>query len=89
LATVLNHTQLDNESQNCDPDEKHVVENAFEDIELSKFDLLGIDLIENLHEDESLENVSEMETLLGGGFFFKYIWQFSVDFHPALNHIFE
>ena len=49
-----------------DPHEKHVVEDSLEDIEFSQLDLLGVDLVEYLHENEGLEDVSEMESLLGG-----------------------
>jgi hypothetical protein len=56
---------LDEEGQDSDPDEKHVVEDSFENIDLSKFNLLGVDLVENLHEYEYLEDISEMEGFLG------------------------
>jgi hypothetical protein len=56
---------LDEEGQDSDPDEKHVVKDSFENIDLSKFNLLGVDLVENLHEYEYLEDVSEMEGFLG------------------------
>jgi len=55
---------LDNECQKCDHNEKGVVEYSVEHVEFSEFNLFGIDLVENLHKNENLENVSEMDALL-------------------------
>jgi len=55
---------LDNECQKCDHNEKGVVEYSVEHVEFSEFNLFGIDLVENLHKNENLENVCEMDALL-------------------------
>lgn len=65
---------MDDESENSDPDEKHVVEDSFEHVDLSKLDLFGIDLVENLHENENLEYVGKVKSFLG--------WLVKSFFHP-------
>jgi hypothetical protein len=85
MTSILNHSHLDNESQNGDPDKKHVVENSLENVQLSKFNLLCINLVENLHKNESLEDESKVKAFLGCMAFFNSIRQFGIIIHPLLN----
>ena len=64
-TTVLHHGHLDDDGEDGDVDEQHVVENAAEHIDFSELKLSGVDLIEDLHEHESLEDVGVMDDLLG------------------------
>jgi len=63
-TSEFDHAHLDDECQNCNDDEKSVVENSFEHVEFAQLDLFGIDLVENLHKNEDLENICEMDALL-------------------------
>jgi hypothetical protein len=45
----------------------HVVEDTLENVKFPKLNLFGVDLVENLHENEHLEDISKVECLLGWG----------------------
>lgn len=64
-TSVLNHSHLDDESEDCNVDEKHVSEDSLKDVLFSLFKLSGIDLVENLHEHKCLEHICKMKALLG------------------------
>ena len=66
---------MNGEGEESDVDEKHVSEHALEDILLSLLQLSGVDLVENLHENECLEHKSEVEALLGGVSSLELLWQ--------------
>ena len=65
-STVLDHNPLNDEGEDSDANEPGVVAEAREDIEFTVTKLTGIDLVEKLHEDESLEDDCVKLTLLGG-----------------------
>jgi hypothetical protein len=50
-----------------DSEEEEIVEETVEDIVLLGSDLPGIDLIEDLHEDEGVEDQTEVLGFLSGG----------------------
>lgn len=64
LSSEFNHEHLDDDGEDSDVDEKWVSEHATEDVQFL-FELSSIELVENLHENESLEDVGEVDELLG------------------------
>jgi len=64
---------LDDNGENCDVDEKWVSKHSVEDIEFL-LELSGIDLVENLHENEGLEDVCEVAEFLGSITFWLLHW---------------
>lgn len=64
LSSKFNHGQLDNDCQEDDTDEWNVREDSREWVEFSIFKLSGVELVENLHEDECVENEREKLGLL-------------------------
>jgi len=72
-ASVLDHTYLDANCGKDDTDEEEVVEESSEYVVLELADLAGVDLVEDLHEDERVEDQSEVSQLIivvieGGSF---------------------
>lgn len=66
-TTILNHAVLNHEAENHDDDEPSVVAEAFEDVVVLVTELTSIDLVEELHEDEALEdNGVELALLCSG-----------------------
>lgn len=61
FTTVLNHCHLDKDCEHCYENKKTVVEESFENIQFTEFNLSSIDLVENLHEYENLEHECEVE----------------------------
>lgn len=55
-ATVLDHAILNDEGQDRDANEPSIVAETSEDVEVLVTKLTGVDLVEELHEDESLEH---------------------------------
>ena len=64
LSSNLNKSDLNSNCEEDDKNEEPVVEHALEDIHLSLLDLSSVNLIEELHEDEDLEDECEMQELL-------------------------
>jgi len=64
LTSEFNHEHLDDNGENCDVDEKWVSEHTIEDVQFF-FELSRVELVENLHENEGLEDVGEVDEFLG------------------------
>jgi len=58
-TTILNNKQLSANFKDCHNKEVPVVEEAFENVEFALAQFSGVELIENLHPDESIENNCE------------------------------
>ena len=58
FTTELDDEHLDAEGEDYDEDEHEVVEEVGEHVELSLSELTCVDLVEELHEDEGLEDDS-------------------------------
>ena len=65
-ATDFNEGNLDDDCDEFNEDEHGVVAEIFKDIDLVSLELSGIDFIEDLHEDESVEDNSVMYGVFGG-----------------------
>ena len=68
LATKADEDYLDNGGEYEDDDEEPIVEEALEDVVLSRFDLSRVDLVEELHEHEGVEEHCVVNTVLQGPF---------------------
>ena len=55
LATELDAGDLDNEGDDENDKEERVVEEILEDIDLCFLEFSGVDLVEDLHQDETVE----------------------------------
>jgi hypothetical protein len=64
LAANLNHSNLNNNCKYGDTNENPVSENTCKDIEFPIKKKSCIELVEQLHEDENLENECEEQKLL-------------------------
>jgi len=74
-STDLDENHLDNESEDNYTDELDVSGHTGEDIEFSVFDLTSVDLVEELHENEGLEDHSVMDKFLGWSTKFLLVWE--------------
>jgi len=74
-TSILDHAHLDDKGEDGDVHEQHVSENTFEHVLFTLLKLSGVDLIENLHEHESLEHKGEVEALLSRMSCFKILWK--------------
>lgn len=63
LTSEFNHEHLDNDGENCDLEEQWVSKYSTEDVHFH-FELSSIELVENLHENEGLEDKGEVEKFL-------------------------
>lgn len=77
-STDLDENHLDNESEDNYTDELDVSGHTGEDIEFSVFDLTSVDLVEELHENEGLEDHSVMDKFLGWSTKFLLVWEESL-----------
>ena len=57
-ASILDHSPLYGEAEDCEADKPSVVTEVREDVEIAIAKLTGIDLIEELHKYEGLEHNS-------------------------------
>lgn len=64
-STDLDENHLDNESEDNNTDELGISHDTGEDVEFSFLDLTSVDLVEELHEDEGLEDHGVVKELLG------------------------
>lgn len=64
-STDFHNNHLDHECEDDDRDEKWVSEDTFKDVKLIFLEFSGVQLIEQLHEDESLEDMGVVKKLLG------------------------
>lgn len=55
LSTVFDHGQLDDDGADENDQEQFVVEEVFEDVVLVRFQLSGVDFVEDLEEHENVE----------------------------------
>ena len=55
LATEFDAGDLDNEGEDENNKEERVVEEVLEDIDLCFLEFSGVDLVEDLHQDETVE----------------------------------
>jgi len=60
LSTKFYASDLDDKGENEDQEEHRVVEEICKYIDLGFFELSGIDLIEDLHQDEAVEENAVM-----------------------------
>ncbi len=67
MTSVLHHNALHDNSEDYDNDEKQVVKEALEDVVLFFSKLSTVDFIEDLHEDESMEDQSEVLNFINSG----------------------
>ena len=58
LPSKLDTGELDYESHNHNYEEERVVEEVFEDVYFLSFELTGVDFVEDLEQDESVEEVA-------------------------------
>lgn len=66
-ATILNHDDLNGTSSENNCEEEEVIEEAMEDVVLMFTKLTRVDFIEDLHENEGMEDQSEMLELVEVG----------------------
>lgn len=64
LATILNQNDLDGDGADDDQQEEGVVEESGEHVVLVDTELTGIDFVEDLHHDESIEEHGVMLNFL-------------------------
>ena len=78
-SSKLNNSELHKNCKDRDVNEEHVSEQSGEDIKFFiKFS--GVELVENLHHNEGLEDKGEEEELLGLFIFLHFVWhKFSSD----------
>jgi len=88
-STDLDENHLDNESEDNYTDELDVSGHTGEDVEFSVFDLTSVDLVEELHENEGLEDHSVMDKFLGWSTKFLLVWEESLLVIWALSFIFR
>jgi hypothetical protein len=58
----VNNDKLGSKSSNRHSKEENVSVDSFKDVEISSSDLSAVDLVEHLHEDESVENHGHMSS---------------------------
>lgn len=75
LSSNFNHGYLHSKCQERDENEQPISENAREDVEFSELDESGIELIEELHENEDLEDHGVMQQLLRWAAIWQVLWQ--------------
>lgn len=78
-STDLDENHLDNESEDNYTDELGISSDTGKDIEFTVFDLTSVDLVEELHEHEGLEDHSVMDKLLGWSTKFLFVWEEALD----------
>ena len=66
LAAEGDEDDLDNGGENEDEDEEPVVKEALENVKFMRFDLARINLVEELHKHERVEENSVVNTILEG-----------------------
>lgn len=64
LTTELDARNLDHNGDDQDENEERVVKEVLEDVDLGLFQLSGIDFVEDLHQDESVEEDTVMSSIL-------------------------
>lgn len=74
-STDFDENHLDNEGEDNNADELGISGDTGKDIELTVFDLTGVDLVEELHEHEGLEDHSVMDKFLGWSTEFLFVWE--------------
>ena len=62
LSTVLNAGELDDDGHDEDDEEERVVEEVGKYVDLGWFQFAGVDLVEDLKENESVEEEAVMAT---------------------------
>jgi len=63
LTSEFNHEHLDDDGENCDLEEQWVSKYSTEDVHFH-FELSSIELVEDLHENEGLEDKGKVEKFL-------------------------
>jgi len=85
----LDENHLDNESEDDNTHELGVSCDTGEDVEFTVLDLTGVDLVEELHEHEGLEDHGVMDEFLGWSTFFLTIREDYLDVFWAFTQSFK
>jgi hypothetical protein len=79
-STDLDENHLDNESEDNNTDELDISGDTGKDVEFTVFDLTSVDLVEELHEHEGLEDHGVMNKLLGWSTLSLFVWELDLNF---------